>query len=212
MSAHHVFESPDRFVVGTVGEPGRREFYLQARGDGTAVTVAVEKAEVAALAEGLSHLIVEISRSGGPTPARPDPSLDRAPLEAVGGEVSADFVLDRLTVAWDGDGVVIEAASTEPASGPDDELGSPVSDEEAADAAAVLAELDAEFDRDIPAELADLDQPVASLRVRLSLEQAASFIDRANDVVSAGRQSLLEPCVLCGRRVEASGHVCPRLN
>ena len=212
MQAHHVFESPERFVVGTVGEPGQREFYLQARGDGAAVTVAVEKAEVAALAEGLSHLMFEIRRSGGPTPSRPDASLDHAPLEAVGGEVSPDFVLNRLTVAWDGESVVIEAASTEPAIGPDDMFG-PVSDEDAADAAAVLAELDADFDDlDLPDELAGLDQPVASLRVRLSLEQAASFIGRANDVVSAGRESGFRPCALCGKRVDPGGHACARLN
>lgn len=213
MQAHHVFESPDRFVVGTVGEPGQREFYLQARGDGTAVTVAVEKAEVAALAEGLSHLMFEIRRSGGPAPTRPDPSLDVAALEAVGGEVSPDFVLNRLTVAWDGESVVIEAASTEPATGPDDFVGSPVSDEDAADAAAVLAELDRDFDDlDLPEEFSDLDQPVASLRVRLSLGQAASFISRANDVVGAGRRSLLIPCALCGQQVDPAGHACARLN
>ncbi|MCW2520234.1 MAG: hypothetical protein JWR46_2853, partial [Mycobacterium sp.] len=26
----HVFRSPDRFVAGTVGQPGDRTFYLQA--------------------------------------------------------------------------------------------------------------------------------------------------------------------------------------
>ena len=44
----YLFDTPDRFVAGTVGEPGNRAFFLQAR-DGTRVTsVALEKVQVAA--------------------------------------------------------------------------------------------------------------------------------------------------------------------
>jgi len=210
VQTHHVFETPERFVVGTVGQPGAREFYLQARADGRAVTVGVEKAEVAALAEGLTVLLSEV-RKGGAAALRGVPSVDRGPLEGVAeGAVEADFTLDRLTVAWDGKTVVVEAAATAPATGLDDELPAEVlSDEEAADVAAVLAELDAELaDVDVPEELDDLDQPVASLRVRLTLEQAYAFVSRAEAVVAAGRQ----PCVLCGRPDDPQGHACPRLN
>ena len=38
----HAFEPPERFVAGTVGEPGDRTFFLQARGGGRVVSVALE--------------------------------------------------------------------------------------------------------------------------------------------------------------------------
>ena len=37
----YAFESPDRFVAGTVGPPGDRTFFLQARGDGRTVILLV---------------------------------------------------------------------------------------------------------------------------------------------------------------------------
>ena len=46
MSSEHVFETPERFVVGTVGRPGERTFYLQVVSAGSIVTVALEKAEL----------------------------------------------------------------------------------------------------------------------------------------------------------------------
>jgi len=212
VQTHHVFESPERFVVGTVGEPGSRAFFLQAKAGGVAVTVGVEKAEVAALAEGLTVLLGEVRKAEGRA-ARPPQRDDADPAPLDGGDdgdLEADFTLDRLTVAWDGESVVVEAAATAPPTAPDDVLtAEPMSDEEAADVAAVLAELDAELDDvDVPDELDDLDQPVASLRVRLTLEQAHAFVHRAEAVVSAGRK----PCVLCGRPNGPEGHLCPRLN
>lgn len=209
MQSHHVFESPERFVVGTVGAPGAREFYLQATAEGHAVTVGVEKAEVAALAEGLTVLLTEVRKGGGVLTGRG--TVDRLPLQGVAeGGVEADFTLDRLTVAWDGETVVVEAAATAPPTGLDDEIpAQELTDEQAADVAAVLAELDAELDDvEVPEELDDLDQPVASLRVRLTLEQAYAFVSRAEAIVAAGRK----PCALCGRPDDPEGHHCPRLN
>ena len=45
-----IFDEPDRFVPGTVGEPGERTFYLQARKGGAVVSVVLEKSQVAVLA------------------------------------------------------------------------------------------------------------------------------------------------------------------
>ena len=47
----HEFDPPDRFVAGTVGQPGERTFFLQVSGNGRVVTVALEKQQVAVLAE-----------------------------------------------------------------------------------------------------------------------------------------------------------------
>ena len=43
------YSGPDRFVVGTVGMPGERTFFLQARKGSAITSVALEKAQVAAL-------------------------------------------------------------------------------------------------------------------------------------------------------------------
>ncbi len=44
-------DQPDRCVVGTVGEPGQRTFYLQARTGSLLTSVVLEKTQVAALAQ-----------------------------------------------------------------------------------------------------------------------------------------------------------------
>jgi len=53
--AIHVFRSPDRFVAGTVGQPGNRTFYLQAVHDARVVSVVLEKQQVAVLAERIEN-------------------------------------------------------------------------------------------------------------------------------------------------------------
>ncbi|MGH3581056.1 MAG: DUF3090 family protein, partial [Mycobacterium sp.] len=52
--AIHVFRTPDRFVAGTVGQPGNRTFYLQAVHDKRVISVILEKQQVAVLAERIS--------------------------------------------------------------------------------------------------------------------------------------------------------------
>ena len=53
----HGFDWPDRLVVGTVGQPGERTFYLQARAGKQLVSVAMEKQQSAALADGIDALL-----------------------------------------------------------------------------------------------------------------------------------------------------------
>jgi uncharacterized repeat protein (TIGR03847 family) len=59
-----VFDDPDRFATGTVGQPGSRTFFLQARASGRVVSVVIEKTQVSALAERLGELLVELDRQG----------------------------------------------------------------------------------------------------------------------------------------------------
>ena len=56
----HGFDPPERFVAGTVGEPGERTFFLQAREGARVVSVALEKQQVAALAERVDELLDEV--------------------------------------------------------------------------------------------------------------------------------------------------------
>jgi uncharacterized repeat protein (TIGR03847 family) len=102
----HVFETPERFVVGTVGQPGERAFFLQAVGGGAVVTVGLEKAEVSALAQGMVTLLESVGQG---SPARPR-AVDHAPLDTPFAE---DFHVSELSVAWDGERVQVEAGDGE---------------------------------------------------------------------------------------------------
>src|SRR5436853_423551 len=42
----HRFDPPERFIAGTVGEPGQRTFFLQARSGARATSVALENQQV----------------------------------------------------------------------------------------------------------------------------------------------------------------------
>jgi len=56
--------SPDVFTAGTVGDPGQRVFYFQARDGDTLVTLRCEKQQVSALAEYFDGLLNDLE----PTP------------------------------------------------------------------------------------------------------------------------------------------------
>src|SRR5215472_14340755 len=72
----HIFRQPDRFVAGTVGEPGDRSFYLQASEDVRQVSVLLEKQQVAVLAERVGSLLDEVARQfGAEVPESPPDEL-----------------------------------------------------------------------------------------------------------------------------------------
>lgn len=50
----------ESFIVGTIGQPGEREFYLQAKYHGGIHSFAIDKGQVSALAERMSMLIGEL--------------------------------------------------------------------------------------------------------------------------------------------------------
>ena len=51
----YLFDPPERFVAGTVGRPGDRTFFLQARDGPRVVSVVLEKVQVAVLADRLGR-------------------------------------------------------------------------------------------------------------------------------------------------------------
>ncbi|HVV29256.1 MAG TPA: DUF3090 family protein [Mycobacteriales bacterium] len=105
----HLFDPPDRFVAGTVGVPGDRTFYLQATGGGRTVSVALEKAQVALLAEKVRELLEEVRRRGIDVPLGVPRDLeDVAPLES---PVEEEFRVAALALGFEvGDvKVIIEA-------------------------------------------------------------------------------------------------------
>ncbi|MFD1717326.1 DUF3090 domain-containing protein [Georgenia deserti] len=110
----HAFDWPDRFVVGTVGEPGSRTFYLQARTKDEMVSVALEKEQSAALAAGVDQILDELmarddNRFSVP-PTAPDELVDNEPLDQ---PVEEQFRAGTLTLGWDPSSsqVVVQAGS-----------------------------------------------------------------------------------------------------
>ena len=182
----YAFDPPERFVAGTVGQPGQRAFYLQATGSGRTISVGLEKMQVSALAERLDELLDEVRRRQGGDSAVPAVAPaqleDVAPLDA---PIEEEFRVGTLALAWDGDSdsVLIEAQSAEPTGA-----------EGEAEAEADIA-TGTEFTGDM-------------LRVRLTPAAARAFARRAQRVVAAGRP----PCPLCGNPLDPQGHICPRQN
>ncbi|MFH0245093.1 DUF3090 domain-containing protein [Streptomyces sp. HK10] len=186
-----LYDPPERFVAGTVGLPGRRTFFLQASAAGRTTSVALEKAQVEALAERIDELLDEVvRRTGGsaPVPAvAPAETADNAPLQA---PVEEEFRVGTMALAWDGEDecVIVEAQ------------------------ALVEIEIEADSDEDLAeAEerlLRDDENGPPVLRVRISGIMARAFAKRAMEVVKAGRP----PCPLCSLPLDPEGHVCPRQN
>lgn len=187
----HVFDPPERFIAGTVGQPGERTFYLQAVGGGRVVSVALEKSQVALLAEKLDELLDEVRRRGADIPAKGDMPVgepdDADPLSA---PIEEEFRVGTLGLSWD-----------------------PTSGTVVVEARAVVAPSETSADEaEVPSDLDDLDDDAPNgpdvLRVRISPTAARAFSRRATKVVSAGRP----PCPLCGLPLDATGHFCPRMN
>lgn len=190
----HVFRQPDRFIAGTVGEPGDRSFYLQAVGDavqtsgeaadsaaGTRkiISVQLEKQQVAVLAERIGALLEEVHRRFGaevPDEA-PDELVDTDPLEV---PVEEEFQVGTMGLGWDAESsaVVVE----------------------------LLAATGAEVDESVV--LDDTEEGPDAVRVFLTPIRARAFAERAERVVAAGRK----PCPLCNEPLEPEGHICPRQN
>ena len=101
-----VFDRPTRFVAGTVGTPGERTFYLQAVDGARIVSVALEKQQVAILADRLDQLLNEVAARTGT--ALPAGDADNDALEL---PVDEEFRVAAMGLKWDGDTglVVIEA-------------------------------------------------------------------------------------------------------
>ncbi len=190
MPVIHRFDPPERFVPGTVGEPGARTFFLQARSGNQVTSVALEKQQVQILGERVAELLDELIQSETvqtTVPAMtPVALIDNDPLEQ---PLVEEFRAGTITLSWDAgdERVVIEVF---PVAEVDLEL--PV-------------QADEEGLIDLPIEE---PEPEEVLLVRMPAAMARSFAARAESVVAAGRA----PCPFCGGPLDPDGHLCPRAN
>jgi len=103
-----VFLEVERFVAGTVGEPGERAFYLQVRGDKKLVTMAIEKIQVQALSERVGVLLREI-RISQPLISIPGTTDDSAPLDM---PIDEEFTVGEIAISFDSQKQTIEIELT----------------------------------------------------------------------------------------------------
>ena len=190
MPVIHRFDPPDRFVPGTVGEPGQRTFFLQARAGLQVTSVALEKQQVQILGERVAELLDELIESDEAQTVVPAMTpvglIDTEPLDQ---PIEEEFRAGTITLSWDAsdERVVIEVF--------------PVVE--------VEVELPVEAEEQ---ELIDLPiqepEPEEVLLVRMPAAMARSLATRAESVVAAGRA----PCPFCGGPMDPDGHLCPRAN
>jgi len=154
----HEFDWPDRVVVGTVGMPGSRTFYLQARSGNRTAAVGLEKEQSAVLAETIQRLLDELmeapdNRYSVPADV-PAELIDDDPLDL---PVEEEFRTGSMRLSWDPRTaqVVVEAF--------------PLVDDD---------ELDPE---------ADEPEPEEALVVRMPVGTARAFAQRTRAVVRSGR-------------------------
>ncbi|UFS60914.1 DUF3090 domain-containing protein [Subtercola endophyticus] len=178
----HEFVWPDRVVVGTVGRPGERTFYLQVRTRADVVSVALEKEQSALLAEKIDEILDELMTGDGnpfsvPT-TTPIELVDNEPLD----RVDEQFRTGAMSLGWDPSTaqIVIEAYP--------------------------LVEVDLEqIDDDVlEAGLIEVEAE-EMLLVRIPVGTARAFAKRTREIVGAGRPI----CPLCGTPMDAGGHICP---
>jgi len=153
------YASPDRFVAGTVGMPGERTFFLQARKGSAVTSVALEKAQVAALSERVDQLLDEAAERTGDDsiPETAPPALsDARPLDV---PIVEEFRVGAMALGWD----------------------------EASRRVVIEAHAVTEDDEEIPDIGDDVATGPDTLRVWIGAPAARAFAERARQVVSAGR-------------------------
>jgi uncharacterized repeat protein (TIGR03847 family) len=196
MSDSFDFSTPDLFTAGTIGPPGQRVFYLQAREGDTLVTLKCEKEQVRVLAEYLGRLLERLTApaaASGADLALVEPLTPAWIVGSIG--VGYDEASDRVVL-------VIEEVREQ------EETETEESDREAEPEVHSETEPEPEEEPEEEEETAADEGDRASGRVRLTRLQVAAFVDRARGLVEGGRPT----CRFCGRPMNPGGHRCARTN
>jgi len=214
MSSSFDLDYVDHFTTGTVGPPGQRVFFLQARAHGQLVSLRLEKSQIAALVTYLDALLQDLpgdtdlasdenapphiqaeqpssEATGSAEPADEDDETALDPAMNLVEPAVAEWVVGSMGVSYDGRSDRIFLLAEEMPALLDD------SDEETDNPIAQAVHL---------AALAEIQG--ATARFALSRDQVRAFARHGARVVAAGRP----PCPLCGAPVNADGHMCVRLN
>ena len=153
-----LFDPVERFVAGTVGQPGERTFFIQARYGARLISVSCEKVQVQALADRLAYMLREIKQSD-PTISITRLQRDDAPLDT---PIEEEFRIGVIGLAFDAERELIQIDLQEVSEGEQEE---------------------SDF-----IDVDDLSSDQDILRVLISPSMAEQFSKRALSVVNAGRQ------------------------
>jgi len=177
-------EHIDALATGAVGQPGEREFFIQARTASTQLTVLVEKEQVALLATEAVAFLDRIAADF------PEEETDPAPPQQVVDlrEPTVPLFRARLIgLGFDPDRERVLIELREQAAEEDEEVAAP-----APEASEAMQE----------------EEEGYVARIYATRSQVRAMAAHGAAAVAAGRP----PCPLCDMPMDPSGHRCPRWN
>lgn len=157
MQRIQLFDQPDRFVCGTIGEPGEREFFLQARKAERLTTVAIEKSQVQAIIDRLHSLVRQVQGEDRRNSLL-EIARDTDPLQT---PIEPEFKVGLIGISYDDSADCIQLDFQE------------------------SVEATENFETE-DLEIIETNTQLI-LRVRLSIGRTKAFIRRSESVIGAGR-------------------------
>ena len=182
----HRYDAPDRFVAGTVGQPGERTFLPAGREGNRITSVACEKQQVSVLAEHLDRVLDEVLRRSAGDIDVPPASVKARDTDPLDAPINEEFRVGTMTIAWDPSihRIVIELFSN------------------------VDVEEECAGNTGIHRRGVRRDRGRRGHRGQAHPSYARDFVARAQALVAAGRPS----CPFCLQPMDPHGHICPRAN
>jgi uncharacterized repeat protein (TIGR03847 family) len=199
MDDHEIeLETVDSLGAGAVGEPGQREFFLQARTESAQLTVLVEKEQVALLATEAVAFLDRISEDFPEEPSeRAEPVVQQAGLR----EPTVPLFRARLIgLGFDPERELVLIELRERSS--EDEEG------DVADVPEVPEVPEVPDDASALVEAGEEEAEGYVARIYATRPQVRAMAAKGAEAVAAGRPL----CPLCDQPMDPSGHRCPRWN
>jgi uncharacterized repeat protein (TIGR03847 family) len=185
-------ETVDSLGAGAVGDPGEREFFLQARTESAQLTVLVEKEQVALLATEAVAFLDRIAEDYPEEPSDvPEPVVRQAGLR----EPTVPLFRARLIgLGFDPDRQMVLIELRERSSEDDEDGETEGAVPDLPDAAA--------------ADPSDEEEEGYVARIYATRPQVRAMAAKGAEAVAAGRPL----CPLCDMPMDPAGHRCPRWN
>jgi uncharacterized repeat protein (TIGR03847 family) len=189
-------ETVDSLGAGAVGDPGEREFFLQARTESAQLTVLVEKEQVALLA---TEAVAFLDRIAEDYPEEvsdvPEPVVRQAGLR----EPTVPLFRARLIgLGFDPERQMVLIELRERSSEDDEDSEPPTSE-----AGGAVPDLS-----DAVADPSDEEEEGYVARIYATRPQVRAMAAKGAEAVAAGRPL----CPLCDMPMDPAGHRCPRWN
>jgi uncharacterized repeat protein (TIGR03847 family) len=193
-------ETVDSLGAGAVGDPGEREFFLQARTESAQLTVLVEKEQVALLATEAVAFLDRIAEDYPEEPTEPrEPVVRQAGLR----EPTVPLFRARLIgLGFDPEREMVLIELRERSS--EDEEEGEALPSQAEDATPELPDVPHEA----VADPTDEEEEGYVARIYATRGQVRAMAAKGAEAVAAGRPL----CPLCDMPMDPAGHRCPRWN